>query len=259
MKEDIKQFLESSLLEEYVLGIIDPAEVPKVEKFIRISPEVKSAYEGLQESMAMLAKKLAIPPPPGTKESILRKIDDSVISTQQPTMDYQKWWAIAASLLAVVCSVWAISLSQQQASFQNEIKTLEDQYVVLKDQCNEKESLYAQQQEQWMMLANPKTEKYLLSGNDKAPKLETVAYWNEESQTSYLRILSLPAIPKGQCLQLWADVDGEMVNMNVLPDEIGQIVAIPFKKDATSLNVTIEPEGGSLHPNVANLVASVSI
>lgn len=258
MKEDIKQFLESSLLEEYVLGTIDPARISEVEKYIRNSNEVKSAYDELQDNLELLAKKVAASPPPGTKENILREIDQITASPTTAT-DYQRWWAIAASLTALAFCTWSLLLSQQSASKQKEIDNLKDQYIDLQKQCDEKQSQYAMQQEQWMMLADPKTEKHLISGNEKAPQLETLAYWNKESKTSYLRILSLPDLPKDKCLQLWADVKGEMISLDVLSDKEGQIVVIPFKEYATSLNITIEPKGGSQHPTVVDLVASVSI
>ncbi len=234
-----------------MLGVIDADKIPEVERYIQASPEVRALYEELQENIALLAKKLAIMPPDRTKERILSEIDE-LEPTSTTTFTYQLWWAIAASLAALVFCVWSLLLTKQRTSLQNDLNKLRNQYTTLKDRCNER-------QEQWMLLADAQTERFLLKGNEKASQLETIAYWNEEQETSYLRILALPDLPPTQCLQLWADVDGEMVSLSIIPNEVGQLVDIPFKKEATSLNVTIEPAGGSEHPTVADLVASVSI
>ncbi len=258
MKEDIKQFLASTLLEEYVLGSIDPARISEVEDYIRNSEEVKSAYEELQENLELLATKVAAPPPLGTKENILSEIDKHSDLPQKKT-NYQKWWAVAASIAAVTFCLFSMYQAQTQKTLTGEIKSLNEQYVNLQNECGEREKEYAQQREQWQLLDDVSTEKYAIVGNKKAAGLETVAYWNKEKKRSYLSVLSLPKIPKDKCLQLWADVDGEMISVEIIPDKKGELVAIPFKEYATSLNITIEPQGGSAHPTLANLVASVSI
>ena len=254
MKEDVKQFLESSLLEEYVLGIIDPEQVPEVEKYIRESREVQSVYNDLQEQMELLAKKAGIPPPPGTKEAIIVEIDRTHPIVKKP-LNYHRWWSVAATLAALVLSVWLLQLNTQQASLKRDMAKLGSEFAALQNKYEQQQL----QEQQWKVLAGVDMEKYRLSGNEKAPELELVAYWNEEVQASFLHLLSTPELPKGKCLQLWADVDGEMISVDILPKEPGQIVSIPFKKDATSLNITIEPEGGSEHPTVADLVANVAI
>jgi anti-sigma-K factor RskA len=258
MNKDIKQLLESSLLEEYVLGVIDPLEIPEVESYILSSPEVKKVYEELQENIEFLAKKLSSTPPMGTKQNILDQIDASS-KTPQPITRPTNWLAIAAFIAAFICAMWAMRSDRQKSELQKSYLGLDEQYVNLQAQCVKKEALYAQAQEQWMLLADPNMKKFLIKGNDRASALTTVAYLNDEQESSYLRILSLPALNEDKCLQLWADVDGEMISLIVLPKTSDQILTIPYMKDAESLNITIEPDGGSSHPTVANLVASVSI
>ncbi len=59
---------------------------------------------------------------------------------------------------------------------------------------------------------------------------------------------------------MWADVDGKMINLGILKkDETNMPIDWKYLANAESLNVTIEPDGGSDHPTVADLVASISI
>ena len=56
--------------------------------------------------------------------------------------------------------------------------------------------------------------------------------------------------------QMWADVEGEMINMGVINTE-EPLIAMTYIEDAESLNVTIEPKGGSDHPTVSRLITNV--
>ena len=263
MNDKIKAFLESSLLEEYVLGIIDPTKVEEVEGYIRDYPEVKSAYDDLQDNIEMLAKKMAITPPSGLRADILKGIDETM-STQEavekPITGFPRWLTLAASIAAVGFCVWALALNAEKSTLNANVEQLEEDYRSLADECDTKDLLYAQIQKEQQFLSDANTARYVLTSNQKAAGLKTVAYWNDKSKESFVQMVNLPKLPEGKCLQLWADVDGKMLNLNVLPDEAGNaLVAIPFKERATSLNITLEPLGGSDHPTVADLVASVSI
>ncbi len=262
MTEDIKQFLASSLLEEYVLGSIDPARIPEVEDYILRSPAVKAAYEELQDNIALLAQKVATPPPFGTKENILREIDQTIAATN-PTLttatDYRNWGIFFLTIVGLALGAWAVLLSQENKTLQKDKLRLEAQYATLQNQCDTKKEIYAQQEAEWMILADAQTQKFVIDGNDKATSLKTVAYRNAARQSAYLRIISLPTLPKEKCLQLWGDVNGEMISLKILPKAAGQTIAIPYQPEATSLNITIEPAGGSAHPTLANLIASVAI
>ena len=257
MKDDIKEFLETSLLEEYVMGVIDPDQIPKVEHYINSYPEVKSAFDTLQENIEMLASQVAQTPPAGTRERIMKSLDDTGPIQLKPSS--RRWPGLLAASLALLLGLASLFLYQQNRDLSDQVDTLEQDYNILQENCEEYQILYAQREANWKMLADPSTKVLALSGNEKASALETVAYWNETDESSYLRILSFPEMSTDQCLQLWADVNGEMISVAILEDRGDEIISIPFKANATSLNITIEPEGGSEHATVENLVASVAI
>jgi len=49
-----------------------------------------------------------------------------------------------------------------------------------------------------------------------------------------------------------------MIDMGVIPKN-SDMVAMTYIADAESLNITIEPAGGSDHPTVSKLISFVSI
>ncbi len=255
MNDHIKQFLESGLLEQYVLGVIDSAEIEKVEQYILNYPEVKAVYEELQENLELLAQKVATPPPVGTKESILEKIDEEISGKSTSSSSGSPVWTITAVVAAIALGIWEMLL-QQKNDLNNQVETLRKDYATLKEDCEDRICCST---EMWDLIGDPNTARLLLTGIDKAAGLEVIAYWNDDEQKSYLNLLSLPEPPEGKCFQLWADINKEMVSIDVLPTEAGQVIAIPHKLNAASLNITIEPDGGNDHATVDELVASVVI
>ena len=140
------------------------------------------------------------------------------------------------------------------------ITELKTQFATLKEDCESQNLRFADIQARLDFINAPSTEKYLLEGNSKAANFQTIAYWNDSSQKSMLQILGLPDLPEKHCLQMWADVDGVMINLGVIKSEQTTLpIDWKFLANAESLNVTIESEGGSEHPTVSNLVASISI
>ena len=75
MSADVKIFLESGMLEEYLLGIAEEEQIPMIERFIRKHPEVKAEYQAMQEAMEQMAREHGIPAPDGTREAIMVDID----------------------------------------------------------------------------------------------------------------------------------------------------------------------------------------
>lgn len=56
--------------------------------------------------------------------------------------------------------------------------------------------------------------------------------------------------------QMWADVEGEMINMGLI-DNKKDLLAMNYIENAESLNITIEPLGGSEHPDVSRSISNV--
>ena len=212
----------------------------------------------MQLNIEVLAKQVATPPPTGMKEHILQAID-APTSPAKSLPKTKPFFSIGALLVACFLGILSVFFFNQKQQLQQQLTQLETAYTTLEKDCQTKEEVYAAQVQQWNIISDANTQQLFLNGNTKAPTLEVIAYWNESQQQAYLNILQLPPPPTGKCYQLWADVDQEMVSISILPAEAGQLVAIPFKAEAASLNITIEPAGGSTHATVANLVASSAI
>ena len=98
-----------------------------------------------------------------------------------------------------------------------------------------------------------------MNGNEKARDLKAVAYVNPVKKLSYINVRNLPNLPEDQCYQMWAEVNGEMVNLGIIKqiEDKDRFLALPYGENAISY-ITIEPNGGNESPTVQNIVANIS-
>lgn len=250
MKEKIRIFLDSDLLEKYLLGDTSTEESLQVERYIAMYPEVRKTYNELQENLEAFAKMHAKKTPEGLKEIILNRIRNERMGRRR---FYR--FAVAASIAALVFAGSSYFFWNQNQDLQktntmvtNKIKTLEeDMKVQLEDLRN-----------QYIVLNNPNTKKYSINGNKKAKELKAVAYVNPVKKLSYINVSNLPELPEDQCYQMWAEVNGELVNLGVIKQfgDKERLMALPYGEDAVGY-ITIEPQGGNQSPTVQNIVANI--
>lgn len=259
-----KEFLESSLLEEYALGLIsDASDIKLTEDFLASSNSVQSEFELLQNNIEKLALSKAVKVPAFVKDALMTRIDrlDSgkvIDMNPQKTGNSNIIWRIAAGFLILISSSIAVynwsngkELIEQNENLTNQIQELEGENGTRQDELNLLNERFA-------IIADPSTAKIQLRGNEKASDLNIIAYRNNDDKASYLHIVNLPKAPEGKCFQLWGDVDGEMISLGVLTQKNMEFVSINHLPTATSLNITMEKDGGSDHATVTALVASAS-
>jgi hypothetical protein len=111
---------------------------------------------------------------------------------------------------------------------------------------------------QFIVLNNPQTRKFNVKGNNSAKELKAVAYINPVKKLSYINVKKLPNLPENQSFQMWAEVNGEMINLGIIDETAGKekLLALPYGDKAVSY-ITIEPKGGNNTPTVENIVAKI--
>lgn len=251
MKEKIKIFLDSDLLEKYLLGSTTELETLQVERYIAMYPEVRKTYTELQENLELFAKSYAIKSPEGLKDTILGKIK-AQNTTKRKFMNY----AVAASFVAIFCAAVSFFFYNQNVNLQEENTIVTNQIKLLEEDMKER---LEDVRNQFIVLNNPQTKKYTVKGNIKAKDLKAVAYVNPVKKLSYINVQNLPQLQEDQCLQMWAEVNGKMINLGIIKDTGNKdhLLALPYAKNAVGY-ITIEPKGGNETPTVDNIVANIA-
>ena len=258
MRKEVKDFLASGKLEEYLMGLGTPESQRESAHFISNYPEVRKEYESLQQDIEAYANSMAQKAPEGVKASILKEIQNAKRSGTASGNQSSgfKWIATSAALLALLFAAWMWS---QRSQANDEYQQLEKKYNQLVSDCDRNTQEMAALVSERALLLDPATQTVILAGDAMGSQFYAAAFWNKEKSVGHLNLDNLPTPPDKHCIQLWADVDGKMVNLGILPINESGMMALPFKVAATSLNVTIEPEGGSDHPTVSRIVASVPV
>lgn len=277
MSEEKQTFLESSLLEEYLLGLTTPEDAAKVDRMLETDADVRAEYARMQREVEQFCDTYSQAPPADLREFVLGDLaaqpEPEIVTpdpVSAPREEYKpvmapvrggsglNWMSAAAALAALIAVAAAVFLYNQNTELRTQLAaSMEQQETIARELANIRGSLQSQQTAQTVAY-HPQTETVLLRGTDKSPGLGVVAYWNRETEQSFLNVLWLPDIPD-KCYQLWADVHGEMINLGVLDPTQSPFAPIEFKVNAESLNITIEPIGGSNHPTVTDLVSSIQI
>ncbi|MFS4469493.1 anti-sigma factor domain-containing protein [Maribacter sp. 2210JD10-5] len=251
MKEKIKIFLDSDMLEKYLLGSTSEIETLQVERYIAMYPEVRKTYDELQENLEAFAKLHSIKSPEGLKEKILARIR----SERNGRKRFYRY-AIAASVVAVMSITASVFFYNQNQNLQEENEMVNNKIQLLEENMN---SSLEDFRNQFIVLNNPKTKRMNVMGNKKAKELKAVAYINPVKKLSYINVSKLPNLPKDQCFQMWAEVNGEMVNLGIIEEaaDSQKLLALPYAENAVGY-ITIEPQGGNQNPTVENIVANIS-
>jgi len=251
MKDKIKIFLDSDLLEQYLLETTSELESLQVERYIAMYPEVRDTYAELQENLEIFAKLHAIEAPQDLKDKI-----SSRIKTDRKERKRFYSYTVAASITAILFISISTFFWNQNQNLQEENSVVSNKIKLLEE--NMKEQL-EDVRNQFIVLNNPQTKKYNVKGNQKAKDLKAVAYINPVKKLSYINVSKLPHIPESQCFQMWAEVNGKMINLGIIEEAGDQqkLLALPYAENAVGY-ITIEQKGGNHAPSVENIVANIA-
>jgi anti-sigma-K factor RskA len=252
--------VESGRLERYLLGVLPNDERIEVEAALKKDPDLRAHVDQLEKDLETMAMENAVSPPNNVKQAVFRQLQmdtSNKVIKLKPVKPARNFTAIAASLAALfmLSSFW---LYQKMNGIQADLKVVKEQNnLLLKEKENLEKGIEATNK--WLVAVNdPETEKLIMKGNEILPEATAISYVNHTEKTVILNASGLPDLGEDKDYQLWADVDGEMIDMGVIPKN-SDMVAMTYIADAESLNITIEPAGGSDHPTVSNLISFVSI
>jgi len=251
MSDKVSIFLEGDLLESYLMGTTSPIESQEVEYFIDKYPEVQKVYDELQENIENYAVSYAVEAPKELRSKILRH-------TKTRNRRVVPLLSIAACTIAVLFGIVALMIYKQNQVLLEDRQFTSNLLENLNDDIVSNRQMLQSVEEQFMILNNTATQKYILTGNSVGRKLEAVAYVNQLEKKSYVHVASLPELPDEQVYQMWAQVDGKLVPLDILKLTKDNLVEIPYEERMASLNVTIEPKGGSKEATTSKEVATIN-
>lgn len=248
-----EQFLNSGLLEQFVLGLTSPEEDKIVQEYLHRFPELNNELNALHNAMEQYALQHSIPPP---KSQYSADTFESNAQVSISDSDYGFNWSLLTAVLLACLSFYLFRSNQQQ---QKNILQIEAEHAALKTYCQASQDKVQAQLLILDKIQHPNTQSIVLAGTAIAPAHFAIAHWNPTLKEGWLDPTKLPILPKGKQYQVWADINGEMISIGLIPPNSRELISIAYLANAESINITEEALGGAEHPNVSLLTANAPL
>lgn len=273
--EEVKAYIESGILELYVLGEVSREERMQVEAMALKHPAIKAELEEIERSMEQFAAEHEIEPAPELRDRILNSMvtnlaDDRTFRSKQPepqeapvvqirqsnNINFYKY-AFAACLALLLVSTVALF------NVYNRLKESQGQILALNAQKTQYARTVSQQSDELEAYrGNYKLIK--LPGTGKTPKASMMVAWNPVKKNVVIDManLNLPLNDAEHQYQLWAIVDGKPVDLGVFDAKADSNKVMKLMKPVDkpqAFAVTLEPKGGSVNPTMANMTVIATI
>ena len=256
---DIQSFIQSGLLEAYVLGQCNAEERALVEDMLSRYPEARAELQSIERALEGYASANAVPPPAWMKGRIMDLIDTeapTAPTAATPALKSRSWrWLqLLALALAALAGYWIYRSIQLQA----EKSTLEDRIEELQvqiDACRERDQRM-EKMEQIVVLLRDRDTRPVALDNGKGT---AYAYFNPVRQTVALDIAGLPAPAPGKYFQFWAIVDNQPVSMGMVDlQAVAGWQNLPYLENAAALAISQEDNpGGNATPTEVVMVGNI--
>jgi anti-sigma-K factor RskA len=273
---NIKEYIESGILEAYVLNTLSEKECNEVLAKIAQYPELAAEVAAIETAMLDFAKANAKEPPAFLQDQIWGTIasQDSKINTQNteyatPPAPMAKTiplspqprelsWARAAVWVALAASALTnFVLLGQRNKARDEQTVMVARVDSLGNQQKQLASLVDRYKKASDMLADTAMQTIVMRTMQPGHPMAATVYWSKAEGEAYVSIEKLPMPPKGMQYQMWVMQNGKPVDMGVLPNDL--IASTGMDKvhmkvtDGQAFAISLEKEGGSPTPTMENI------
>lgn len=266
-----QEYIQSGIIESYVLGMASSAEAAELEQLCLQYPEIKQALTDFETALEANALAKSVAPPahlkqqifaslqsefkaventaPESKEAVVMPMHDSkVVKMKQPS----RFLAAASIILLVISGAMNIYFYSKfkETTQQYQALVLEKNTLQANNQMMQTKSLDMYNSMQ--MMTDPNMQKVAMPGIAGKESNYATVFWDTKSKDVYLLPNKLPQPATGKQYQLWAIVDGKPVDAGVISDCAGlcKMKNIP---SASMFAITLEKSGGSETPTLSEM------
>ncbi|MDB5121590.1 MAG: hypothetical protein JWN56_2808 [Sphingobacteriales bacterium] len=279
--EEIKLYIESGVLELYVMGDLNEDDRRDVEFMAAKHPEVKRELEQIQNALEGYAEVYSVTPPEGMRDRVINKLlhtnsEESAVETEpavsneanvvaipSTTNSFYKY-AFAASVALLILSVSALFvLYNQLENSKQQLVVLQQNNQTITSRANYINKQLAESQEALSIFHNPEVKLVKLAGQKIAPEASVTVAFNQKKEEVMIDMsaVKMPENDDAHQYQLWALVDGKPVDLGVFDAEPNASGMKRMKAigNAQAFAVTLEPRGGSVNPTMEQMIVMGAI
>lgn len=273
---DIKIYIESGIIESYVLGLAEPEEILEIERLKEEYPEVQQGIDDFSIAIEEQAFRNAVTPPQAIKEQLLALLQfgqgsisghdtplvvaynsslnhDNPVVSIAPSSTNWKFLAAASIILFIVSAIANLLLYNRYTSTKSEYAALINERNTLQANNQVFQTRLKDYQSASEMMADPTIAMVQLKDPSHKNDNMTTVFWDSKSKDVYLLTNKLPAPNKNQQYQLWALVDGKPVDAGMLDPQCTSLCKMKNIPKAQAFAITLEKAGGSPVPTMDQL------
>lgn len=256
---DTTAYIQTGIIESYVLGFANAQEAAELELLIQQYPEIKQAVVEFEIQLEKAVFDNAVAPKASTKERLFTELStqfaaptSKVVAMKDETpvrnMKFLRYTSIAAMFLLVASTGLNLYLYKKYDDSESKYRTaLLDNKTLTAQNDAINTSFKVTTDSSYLHVTMPG-----IPGNEG--KLATV-FWDSKTKDVYLMANRMPLLEKGKQYQLWAIVDGKPVDAGVIGECTGLCKMKNIPK-ASMFAITIEKEGGSEGPTLTAMVVA---
>lgn len=275
---NVKDYIESGILESYLMGQVTDQERREVECMSKIYPEIRASLDEIEADLESYASSHSVKAPDDLKASIMSAIADieqepagemKVEKSPDPVEEPKEedlpridskpgsrllsWTVAAAALIFMVSTVLLWARMQDLAT---QLSSVQDEKTEVEQLAGKLESSLEQRETQIDLLTSPENKKIVLAATEAFPENSATVFWNPELGEVVMDVSGLTPAPDGQQYQLWALIDGQPKDMGLVSKgtDSSRIQDMLTTNTADAFAITLEPEGGLPEPTLENLV-----
>lgn len=268
--KDLKTYLESGILEQYILGDLSKEEMLEVESNALKYPKIRLELDQIENALFSYAKSNAIEPAQELRSKVLSSLEIKEEDPESPKIQaiggivkpspFYKYAFAASVALLFVSAVLLINLNNKLNDSYTQIALLQTGNQKYSNQVNYIDEELVDTRNELQFYKNQDSYKLItLNGSDKAPSASMLVAFNADKQEVMIDLSSLkmPSNDQEHQYQLWAIVDGKPVDLGVFDssNKDGGMKKMKSVANAQAFAVTLEPRGGSENPTMEQMMA----
>lgn len=269
--EDIKVYIESGILELYVLGNVTPEERAQVEAMAQKHPSIKAELDEIERSLELYAEENAVEPSEDIRNRVLNSLvvnlgDDRTFKSTRTAADEEdkvipilrarsnnffKYAFAACFALLIICIAGLFSVYNKLQESNNLVASLQSQNQHFTNHVNLMDRELG-------VFRDPSFKMLMLQGTAKSPSSALMVAWSPAKKKVMIDMAnaSMPANDKDHQYQLWAMVGGKPVDLGVFDADTTSKGMKEMKSIASAdeFAVTLEQRGGSPTPTMDQMM-----
>lgn len=268
--EDIKAYIESGILELYVLGDLGPGERLQVEDMASKHPAVKAELSEIEKSMELYAEANAIEPSEDLRHRVLNSlvtnladdrtfpskpepVKDNVVQITAPKQNNFYKYAFAACLALLLASVVVLM------NVYNKLENANSRLIAMNNQNAQYAKTVNFMHDELGVYSDSTFKMVKLKGTPKHATASMMVAFSPVKKKVMISManLSLPENDQAHQYQLWALVGGKPVSLGVFDKTAADTAEMKLMDNigtAQAFAVTLEPRGGSVNPTMDQMM-----